>query len=130
MQQMRLPVLEAIVKHAPLCLRVQRQPDELFNLLAGAIAAVLVLVVPLLLSFLAMPGLRRFLLVTHPASGALCVYNSQHTPWRRPTFMPIHDINTGNSKTMWVPWSMSVVTTPGLCCGPESAPFKTAKTAS
>ena len=36
---MRLQVLEAIVQHAPLCLRVQRQPGQFFNLLAGAIAA-------------------------------------------------------------------------------------------
>ena len=42
-QQMRLPVLEAIVQQAPHCLRVQRQPAEFFNLLAGAIAAVLLL---------------------------------------------------------------------------------------
>ena len=40
-QQMHLPVLVANVQHAPLCLRVQRQPDDIVNLLAGAFAAVL-----------------------------------------------------------------------------------------
>ena len=48
---MRLPVLEAMVRHAPLCLRVQWQPDEFFNLLAGAIATVL----DMLLNEMSMP---------------------------------------------------------------------------
>ena len=34
-------VLQAIVQHAPLCLRVQRQPDQLIHLGAGVVTALL-----------------------------------------------------------------------------------------
>jgi hypothetical protein len=36
-----LAVLQAIVQHAPLCLRVQWQPDQLIHLGAGAVTALL-----------------------------------------------------------------------------------------
>ena len=39
--QVGLTVLQDIVQHAPLCLRVQRQSDQLLYLVAGAVTALL-----------------------------------------------------------------------------------------